>query len=209
MKVWRRAILSMMVLLLASLLMHFAATATETADINPVGRPKNFRAGKKLACLVWYADGQWHLLIGAKSQQSVFFQGTVEVEEGEIVETSTSGFDKKKKRGFTDWVTVDRDKKSLKFLFRNQGLTEGFSFKVSDSAKSVKFALTVDRDTKPDRVLIGKKMVHPATNPFTLPAHPNDKGEPTTDDKSAGKDGGQESSEKVKKGDNNKVENNK
>jgi hypothetical protein len=150
----------------------------KTIDANPIGRPKNFRSGKKIACLVWYAEGSWHLLLGARGKQHTYFQGSVEVDGGEIIETDTSGFDQQKKKRYTDWVTVDRNKKGLKFLFRNGGYTEGFSFKVSESARNVKFAVSVDRETTPDRVMIGKRKVHPAVNPFWLGAHPQGKEDP-------------------------------
>jgi hypothetical protein len=143
-----------------------------TIDADPIGRPKSFRSGKKIACLIWYAEGSWHLLLGARGKQHTYFQGSVEVDRGEIIETDTSGFDQKNKKRNTDWVTLDRNKKGLKFLFRNGGYTEGFSFKVSESARNVKFAVSVDRETSPDRVMIGKKKVHPSLNPFWLPAHP-------------------------------------
>jgi hypothetical protein len=140
--------------------------------LDPVGAPKNTTGRKRHDYHVWYADGWWYIRGSDKSKQSVFYQGSVQVDGGEITESSWPGIDKRKDKKVRDWVSMDRNNKGFKFLFRNIGGKDTIRFKVSESAKSIKFGLSIDRDTSPENVKVGQSKAHPATNPFVLPAHP-------------------------------------
>lgn len=157
------------------------AAAEKTAELNPVGKPKNMTAKKRHDYHVWYADGWWYIRGSDKSKQSVFYQGSVQIDGGEIAESSWPGIDKRKDKKVRDWVSMDRNNKGFKFLFRNIGGKDTIRFRVSESAKSIKFGLSIDRDTSPENVRIGPSSAHPATNPFTLPAHPETKAEESAD----------------------------
>lgn len=156
----------------------------QLTDINPVGKPKNMNTAKRHDYFVWYSDGWWHIRGSDRSKQSVFYQGSVELDGGEIIETDRPAIDKRKNKKVRDWAVVDRDKKSMKFLFRNIGGGDSVSFRVTDTTKSIKFGLAIDRDNSPDNVRIGPSKKHPATNPFILPAFPAGKS-PTDNEKTA------------------------
>jgi hypothetical protein len=157
-----------------------ATLAAESAD--PNGKPKKFKIGKESIYAVWCADGAWHVEATAKRGEVEKFQGSVKLEAGEFTEGSFDQLEMKPKKKLHDWVAVERDKKSLRFIFDNTGYSDGLDFKVSESTKSITFGLLIGGKTPTENVLIGAKGVHPATNPFTLPAHP----EPT-EEKPVGK----------------------
>lgn len=149
-----------------------AVAEPKPVELNPVGKPKNMEGRKRHDCYIWYVDGWWHIRGSDQSKQSVFYQGSVEIDGGEIAETSWAGIDKRKNKKVRDWVAMDRNNKGFKFLFRNVGGGDTVSFRVSESAKTVKFSLTIDRDSSPENIRVGPPKAHPATNPFILPAHP-------------------------------------
>jgi hypothetical protein len=164
----------------AVLLIAATASAEETAD--PNGKPKKFKIGKEPIYAVWYADGAWHVEATATRGQASKFQGSIKVDGGEFTEGNFDKLEIKTGKKLHDWVAVERDKKSLRFIFDNTGYSDGSDFKVSESTKTVTFGLLIGGKTPTENVLIGAGSVHPATNPFSMPAQP----EPTTE-KPAGK----------------------
>lgn len=151
------------------------AAEKQLTTINPVGKPKYMATPKRHDYYVWYADGWWHIRGSDKSKQSVFYQGSVELDGGEILETNRPELDNRKNKKIRDWAVVDRDKKGLKFLFRNNGGADSVGFRVTEGTKTIKFGLGIDRDHSPDNVRIGPSKKHPLTNPFILPAFPEGK----------------------------------
>lgn len=157
-----------------------SAGAAETAD--PNGKPKKFKLGKESIYAVWYADGAWHVEVTSVRGEASKFQGSVKLEGGEFTEGNFEKLEMKPGKKLHDWVAVERDKKSLRFIFDNTGNSDGLDFKVSDSTRTVTFGLLIGGKTPTENVIIGAKGAHPATNPFTMPARPE-----STEEKPAGK----------------------
>ena len=66
---------------------------------------------------------------------------------------------------------MSEDKLKIDFAMRNSGDLDGFDFKVSEGAKSLKFDLKIDDDPANQKfILIGLKGQNPENNIFELPA---------------------------------------
>ena len=155
----------------------FQAALVVAADLDPIGRPKQFEKGKSTSFAVWEEDGVWQLRTSvkdpakAKKMERVQFSGRVKVNGDKIVSGEYQGLEKKPKgkEKDADWLEMHPDGKGFDFQFSTTNTnTDGLNFKVGPKAESVTFKLLVAGDDDPKRVLVGKKGVHPEKGEFTL-----------------------------------------
>jgi hypothetical protein len=179
-----RIAMQLLTLALTSLVLPFAARCAEEAA-DPNGKPKKFVIGKEPIYAVWYADGAWHVRATAKKGEASKFHGSIKLEGGVFTEGSFENLERGRKKGLHDWVAVERDQKSCRFIFDNTGKSDGLDFKVSETTRNITFGLLIGAKTPTENVLIGLDGTHPATNPFTIKAHP----EPTLEKPAAKKKG--------------------
>ena len=151
--------------------------AEPDTKIDPAGKPKSFKAGKEACFALWFADGQWHVRGTVKKGDFAKLQGSVKLDGGEIADGNFDQMETKSKKRDHDSVSLDHDKQGFHFYFGNAGASDGLDFKVSDACKTVTFGMLIDSHPSTENVLIGSKGVHPATNPFTLQAHPDEASE--------------------------------
>jgi len=156
----------------------FATVRSPAAEpdtkIDTLGKPKAFKVGKEACFALWFADGQWHVRGTVKKGDFAKLQGSVKLDAGEITDGNFDQMETKSKKRDRDSVSLDHDKQGFHFYFGNAGSSDGLDFKASDAAKTVTFGMLIDGHPQAENILIGSKGVHPATNPFTLPAHPDE-----------------------------------
>jgi len=146
--------------------------AEPDTKIDSVGKPKAFKVGKEACFALWFADGQWHVRGTVKKGDFAKLQGSVKLDAGEITDGNFEQMETKSKKRDHDSVSLDHDKQGFHFFFDNAGSADGLDFKATGAAKTVTFGMLIDGHPSTENILIGSKGVHPATNPFTLPAHP-------------------------------------
>ena len=153
----------------------FQAALVVAADLDPVGRPKQFEKGKQNAFAVWEEDGVWNLRTSAKAGEKgkmkrVEFTGRVKVNGDKLIAGDLQGLEKKAKGKDADWLEVHPDGKGFDFQFATFSTnTDGVTFKVGPKAESVTFKLLTAGDNDPKRILVGKKGEHPDKAEFTIP----------------------------------------
>jgi hypothetical protein len=164
-----------------------SALAVDDAKLDPTGRPKEFKAGKKTVCAVWVENGVWYVRATANQDKGKqIIEGTVTVQKGRIVKGELEGTEEAKKPAKygknrkreriarrnekdDDDITVHKDKAGFDFHFTNRGHSDGVKFTVSDKAESVTFHISIGGDDNPKQVLIGADGTRPDRATFTLP----------------------------------------
>jgi hypothetical protein len=143
---------------------------TPTPGPDPVGRPKQFEAGKGAMVAVWH-DDHWHFaLTTSKKSKGDLFTGSVRADKGLVVGV----FDKleKDKKGVkVDWIIPHKDGGGFDFRFTNFGFVDKTQFK-APTAATLTFNVQLNGQPAPQVVRIGKAGAHPDKVPFTLPANP-------------------------------------
>ena len=146
-----------------------SSPGSPTPAPDPMGRPKQFEAGKGAMVAVWF-DGSWHLaLTTSKKSKGDLFTGSVRADKGQVIGV----FDKleKGKDGKVDWIFPHKDGGGFDFRFTNFGFVDKTQFK-APGATSLTFNVAVNGQAAPQLVRIGKAGKHPEKVPFTLPANP-------------------------------------
>lgn len=161
--------------LLACLALVGALGSAADDAINPIGRPEQFKQGRRTVYAIWFDDGVWNLQVtspdsGKKAGRKIF-SGRVEV-DGDFLIGEFQGLDKAKKAKDTDWIVPHPDRKGFDFQFATFGKTDGVNFKVGPKSRTITFNLLVGGDDDPDKILIGAKGARPDKAKFTLPANP-------------------------------------
>jgi hypothetical protein len=137
---------------------------------DPVGRPKQFEAGKGAMVAVWH-DDHWHLaLTTGKKSKGDLFTGSVRADKGLIV----GAFDKleKDKKGVkVDWIFPHKDGGGFDFRFTNFGFVDKTQF-AAPTATTLTFNVQLNGQSAPQIVFVGKAGKHPEKVPFSLPANP-------------------------------------
>ncbi len=134
------------------------------------GKPKGYEPGKVTAFWTWHEDGVWSMRTtgGAEKGKNHQFKGRIDVVGGEIVNM-------KGKKGEYGGKNVDRyvfTKTSVRFDFNTGPGEDGLNFRVSPAATGLKFAVSIDGESAPKHVRVGKAGDHPSEAAFTAPAHP-------------------------------------
>lgn len=174
----------------AALVVAPSAPVDAAAKIDPAGRPKEFKAGKRTLCAVWSENGVWYIRATANQDKGKqIIQGTVTVQKGRIVKGELEGTEEAKKpekygknrrrdrkaanaEKDDDDITVHKNNTGFDFRFVNRGRSDGVNFTVSDKAESVTFHITVGGDDNPKQVIVGAGGARPDNATFTLPVEP-------------------------------------
>lgn len=159
----------------------FQTAVAVAADLDPVGRPKQFEKGKDTTFAVWEDEGIWYLRTSVKTEKGkkakmakVVFAGRVTAKGDKLTAGEVQGLEKKVKGKDADWIEVHRDGKGFDFQFTTfSSNTDGLNFKVGPKAESVTFKLLTADDDDPKRILVGAKGVHPEKAEFTFPLKPS------------------------------------
>ncbi len=146
-----------------------SSPGSPTPTLDPIGRPKQFEAGKETMVAVWY-DGQWHFsLTTNKKGKGDLFTGSVRADKGQVIGV----FDKleKGKDGKVDWIFPHKDGGGFDFRFTNFGFVDKTQFKAA-GATTLTFNVQLNGQPASQIVRVGKAGKHPEKVPFTLPANP-------------------------------------
>ena len=103
----------------------------DTSEINPVGQPKKFDAGKDHLYAIFYQDGAWHLRTTCKKGEKTVFTGRVRVEGGKITGGDYQGLDRARKGKDADWVFHHADGKGFDFRVATFGKVDGINIKLA------------------------------------------------------------------------------
>jgi hypothetical protein len=142
-------------------------------DINPQGRPTAFKEGKRTAYAVWHTKKGWRLRTTTKAREH-HFKGSIHVEGGTFTAAHSRHLEKEGR--LADEWKMGPEKHTIVFDFKTDKGIDGINFRVSKSAKRIRFNLRIDGKHEPERILIGAAGTHPSDDPFTLQAHPGAKG---------------------------------
>jgi hypothetical protein len=166
--------LSCAVLLLAAGVAVADAPKHKLEDVNPVGKPEDFKPGASARYAVWCDDEGWHVRTTTGPKGPHAFRGTVEIVGGKMVRLDPVGAEGKgggKKDA--DAGTWNAQGTVFDFTLKTGAKhTDGFDLKVTTAATAIKFNLSVGGDEAPGKVFIGAKGEHPKEAVFYLPAHP-------------------------------------
>ena len=151
--------------------------AYENEDINPIGRPLKYTAGKSRMCGIWHDEGLWN--ISVTSGKALKFIGSIKITGDKYIgrfEGLEKNLDKfgRPKGGF-DYILPHKDGKGFDFVFNVGGTnfdSDTIQFKVGENATSIEFVITAGGDRDPNRIFIGKNSKSPSKIPFSLEAHP-------------------------------------
>src|SRR5262249_6579068 len=143
--------------------------AVQGQVVNPVGKPKGYKAGATIRYAVWN-DGQgWHL--GTATAGKLHrFQGSVEVIGGRIIAFTPQQLEGGGKT--SDYWMITSSRRKLYFDFSTKGAADGVLFQVGPTATALKFDLNIDGKSQPQLIHLGQNAVHPGSSTFTLPAFP-------------------------------------
>jgi len=157
--------------LLSAIVVTAVAVADE--DINPQGRPKNYKAGQSTRYAIWHEGDTWHFRTTTGPKDGHVFSGSIQVVGGKMTSlkpiSAEKGGKSKKNLDYGSW---NPEGTLFTFSFTTKGGQDGFDMQVNDKATSLKFVLKVDGKEVPDDIFVGAKNAHPKSAEFSLPAHP-------------------------------------
>lgn len=142
-------------------------------DLSPRGHPEILKPGmgpRRPTFYIWIDKDGWHLRTTAKEVHQ--FSGVIEVTEGTFTDLKNFAAESRTRKtgGQGDRGHVSEDKLKIHFAMRNSGDLDGFDFKVSEGAKSLKFDLKIDKDPANQKFIhIGLKSQNPENNVFEVP----------------------------------------
>ena len=140
--------------------------------LDPYGRPDVPLAAKfeggSARYFLWYDSQGWHVRTTAPRVRR--FKGTISVDGGTIASAVPAGL--KEKQKLKDAYRVGADRKQLNFEFVTGSAADGFDFRIEGDEAELSFDLTIEGQSRPRAVFIGRDQGHPAKIPFTLPAKP-------------------------------------
>jgi len=153
-----------------------ASTATTTATTDDTtgcdtgtlpavvrGAPASFRAGLPRGYWTWHDATGWHLRVTHATTRQMVFSG--------VIDASRPLAATKVRDERHDVVRLSADHKTAAFRFTNYGAVDGLDL-VAHCAGRVSFSLWVDgHRITTDRILLGRTLAHPATNPFAVIRH--------------------------------------
>jgi hypothetical protein len=146
-----------------------AKPGTGVGPLDPIGEPKGFHKGDTVRYAIWHNDRGWHLRTTTARKERQF-KGHIRVEGG--VFERIHSHDLEKEGRLADWWRVGPKRHEVTFDFKTERGIDGIDFRVSKSAKRIRFDLHIDGRPEPGRVFVGNFNQHPVQNPFDLPAHP-------------------------------------
>jgi hypothetical protein len=125
------------------------------------GRPSGINPLTTSHIYMWHDSSGWHIRATHRTTNRKTFSGQLST-RGTFAKVHAVRLEK------GDQFQVSKDGHNITFLFKNYGHIDGVDFRTR-CAPSVSFAFQSDgRTAPPNRIVIGKKGVHPRSNPFTI-----------------------------------------
>ena len=140
-------------------------TGCDTGSLPAVvrGAPAAFRAGLPRGYWTWHDATGWHLRVTHATTEQMVFSGVINASRPL---TATKVRDERH-----DVVRLSADHKTAAFRFTNYGAVDGLDL-VAHCSGRVSFSLWVDgHRITTDRIMLGRTLAHPATNPFAVIRH--------------------------------------
>lgn len=137
-------------------------------DIDPKGKPKDYKLGATARFAIWMDDAGWHIRNTTASKDQTAFTGTIETVGGKIATITLIGGPSKK-------PSAPLKANTAKFTISdkiNKGLEGGMDLKLEPGVTEIKFKLQIDGKDSPELIFIGAKGEHPKEGEFSLPAKP-------------------------------------
>jgi len=152
-----------------------AAVADEPKleDIDPVGKPKDYKPGATTRYAIWYEDGTWRFRYTTGNEDVQSMTGTITVVSGRMSTIIRRGTPAKGVKTGPDAPVEKTTAPSYKFNAKiNQGIESGIDFTLDDKATALKFELKINGKEVTGKVFLGSKSAHPKWDTFYLPAKP-------------------------------------
>lgn len=151
----------------------FAADEPKLEDVDPVGKPKDYRPGVTTRYAIWYDDGTWHFRYTTGNEDVQSFTGTIAVVGGRMSTIVARGTPAKGVKTGADAPVEKTAIRAYKVNAKiNQGIESGIDFTLDDMATALKFELKINGKEVPAKVFVGTKGAHPKSGTFYLPAKP-------------------------------------
>jgi hypothetical protein len=144
-----------------------AADSTKSTEIADYGKPGSY-THKERAFWLWYDNAEGWNIRTTGGKQVHQFEGRIDITGGTLLFDSTKGVN-----GESHGKMGDRcqfNKSTIIFKFNTKKGEDGFFFKVSPKAESIKFSVTVDGQAVPASIRLGKDGTHPPAATFKVPA---------------------------------------
>jgi hypothetical protein len=164
----RRTLSAVLAASVLGLVIPAAAMATEPTTPCPdthwpaavQGKPTNLQAGARGGDYFWHDKNGWHLRVTHHGTRKVVFTGRI-VSSTPI---KVTGVLLEKKDAFT----LSADGKTLTYRFNNYGKIDGLDFK-TDCAQRLRLSGSMaGKKLTVGRIWLGKRHVHPLSNPFVV-----------------------------------------
>jgi hypothetical protein len=142
-------------------------------DLDPSGKPKDFKAGLSTRYAIWHDGTTWHFRTTTAAKESQEFSGTIEVIGGKMTALNPVKVEGKKAKKNKDFGSWNPEGTRFKFsLTTAKGFVDGFDLQLSDKATALKLVLKVNGEEAPKAIFLGAKNAHPTSAMFFLPARP-------------------------------------
>jgi len=142
-------------------------------EIDPTGRPKDYKPGATTRYAIWYEDGTWHFRYTTGTEEVQTMTGTITVVDGRMSTIVRRGTPAKSVKTGADAPVEKTTAPAYKFNAKiNQGIESGIDFTLDDKATALKFELKINGKEAPGKVFVGVKGSHPKSDTFYLPAKP-------------------------------------
>jgi len=179
----------------AGLLCGFLMTAwgaDKDADLEPNGRPQDYRPGQSLRYVIWHDGNGWQMRMTGPKGAVHKFNGTVEAVDGKFTnvrpvnaetnpqpmpmpnpKTKPKSKVKEKAPEPADVGVLNPEKTIFRFTMNaGNGSEDGIHIQMTPETKSIKFTLDIDGKDHVNQIFIGSKGDHPEKATFILPANP-------------------------------------
>ena len=124
------------------------------------GTPTNWKSGGRAGNYIWHDANGWHLRVTHHGSRKFVFSGRIT----SSAPMTVAGVRLEK----GDWFKLSADKKTLTYRFKNYGHTDGLNFR-TDCAQRLRFSGSMNGKKLPvGRISIGKRHLHPLSNPFVV-----------------------------------------
>lgn len=145
-------------------------------DLNPLGRPKNFKEGESSSYAIWVENGLWKLQTTSFDSKSknkkqknngVIFEGSVRVEGGKM-SGGRGSVEKAKNLNNADRIDELPNGQGFTFRFATFGKVDSVDWTLDDKVTALHFKLLINGKEDPGRIFIGGKSIHPEKGEFTI-----------------------------------------
>jgi len=140
-----------------------AAAAASPWFLDPLrwfGKPSGWGAGENASYALWRDDAGWHLRATTKIRSRTF-SGVIKIKGGDLTSVKPTGLEKQ------DRMILTPGRDTINFSFKVRRGVDGFDWRWNGDI--ARFNLYLDgKRIDPSKVFIGRRGVHPASNPFSF-----------------------------------------